>query len=307
MDEVLRWLAQGEQAKRVVSERLAASARAAIDDLATDAGVGSKEPPSPLIPAERRDAAVDEITREILAVLDLDGLARQAIGATQLAARARGGGPIGLVRTLLERGSGASQRSADPEGYLRRWRERGSLVRAANVLEQLVSSAIAAVPPRSRVGLARSHADAQPSKVLATAADRAIASAFADRAEVPTSAAWPWFGILQTVALATVLLGALWLVALWLTGGHPEPGTFQVPLLGPVAVPVVLVAGGVLGWWLLGRFLGSLARSRGRRWSADLTARLRTEVRAVVADQAMAPFEWFDEARLDLWRAAHSE
>lgn len=137
-----------------MAARLAASARAVIGDLADAAGVEGPEAPRPVVDAELRTAAVNAATRRVPATLDLPGLRTQAVAATRLAARPRGGGPVGIVRSLIARGTGQAERTADPEGHLRRWRERGSLTRAAAPVRGLVTDTLPALPPGARPGLA---------------------------------------------------------------------------------------------------------------------------------------------------------
>ena len=303
LHELDAWLTEGEDAKRLVTQRLVASGTAELAALAAAAGVDGASQPAPLISSDRRDAAVEAAAREIVAVLDLRGVERQAVAGTRLAARPRGGGPLGIARTVVERGSGLSERRGDPESYLRRWRERGSMNGAAAVLRDLILSTVRDVPPAARPSLARIGATAELAERLSAATDRAVGGATTlERA--PISRVWPLFGLAQTIATAAVLLGAAWLVALWLSGGTPAPGALEVPILGPVSIPVVLLAGGVLAWFVLGRLLGSHAGWLGRRWAGHLTSRVRAEVRDVAAG-ALAPLAEFEGARSDLWRATH--
>ena len=115
-----------------------------------------------------------EVAREVLAVVDLGGVECQAVAATRLAAAPRGGGPVGILRSLLERGTGVSERRADPEGYLRRWRDRGSLERAAKPLRDLVTEAMPRLPASARAGFAPVAGSDDVISRLAGAIDRSI-------------------------------------------------------------------------------------------------------------------------------------
>ncbi|MBA2489218.1 MAG: 50S ribosome-binding GTPase, partial [Chloroflexi bacterium] len=151
VNELRSWITDGAEAKRIVTARLAAEARAAVFALASEMGVpldGSE--PAAVVPEASRARATRETIERTLRVVDLAGLARQAEEATRAAARPRGGGPLGLLRTIAERGTGRHERRADPAGYLRRWRDRGSLVSAGEPLRDLMTMAVAGLPAQSR-------------------------------------------------------------------------------------------------------------------------------------------------------------
>src|SRR5207245_1518035 len=108
----------------------------------------------PLITDEQRAQVLADVTREAAAIIDLAGLERQAVAATRLAARPRGAGPFGLVTTFLYRATGRDRVVADPEGYLRRWRERGTLARASEPIRILVGDLLPRVPSAARGAIA---------------------------------------------------------------------------------------------------------------------------------------------------------
>ncbi|MDQ3493667.1 MAG: 50S ribosome-binding GTPase [Chloroflexota bacterium] len=300
--ELAEWLAAGQESKRVVRARLAAASGAAVQDLTVRAGL---QPGAwrPLVTDEESRAATAAMATRILAIVDLPGLSRQAVEATRLAARPRGGGPLGIVRTVLERGSGVSERRADPQGYLRRWRDRGSLMGASEPLRDLVSGAIAAVPAAIRPTLAALADTGALTTGLGEAVDRAVVSDAA-RFAAPTSRLWPFLGVAQLLATASLVLGVIWLVALAVGVGQAETPLVEVPLLGQVPLPVALVAGGILGWFVLGRVLLVHAGWLGRRWAARLRERITSEVQDSVRAAALGPLEAFDGRRHDLREAA---
>ncbi|HET8567484.1 MAG TPA: GTPase, partial [Candidatus Limnocylindria bacterium] len=82
--QVRTWIAEGADAKRVVAERIAASARDATLALAERAGVAASD--APLVAPARRELARRDLVRGSLAVLDMRGFARQAVAATRLEA-----------------------------------------------------------------------------------------------------------------------------------------------------------------------------------------------------------------------------
>jgi hypothetical protein len=299
-DAVRRWLESGVEAKRIVTGRLAAEARAAVTDLAARAGVEPGKA-APLLPPERRSQVLRDITREVMQVVDLEGLERQAVAATRLAARPRGGGPMGPVTAFIYRWSGREQVAADPAGYLRRWRQRGSLARAAEPLRRALADVLPAVPPAARPALAAATEPGPLTARLAEAIDRAVA-AQAGSFRAPRSALWWFIGIGQYIVTALLLFAALWFVALWVAGGTPV-GTVEVPLLGPVPQPVMFLFAVLLVGFVLARALGLHAGWLGRRWAR----RLRAAVSAEVEDRMsgiLGPIDGIEAARRRLATAA---
>src|SRR5438093_802573 len=172
--ELRDWIADGVQAKRIISERVATELHGAALDLATRAGVSADA--KPLLTAEQRAQVLADVTREAAAIIDLAGLERQAVAATRLAARPRGAGPFGLVTTFLYRVTGRDRVVADPEGYLRRWRERGSLARAAEPIRNVIGDLLPRVPSETRGAIA-TLVDAQALNARITGAiDAAVAT-----------------------------------------------------------------------------------------------------------------------------------
>ena len=259
------------------------------------------------MPAAARDAAAAAATLAVLRVVDLDGLRQQAVAATRAAARTRGGGPYGRIRSLIERGSGARERSADPVGYLRRWRERGTLAPAALPIRELISGALAALPPSARPGLA-SLADTETITAdLITATNRAVAGPAGRFGAQVTSRVWPIIGLLQLIATAALVLGVVWLLAAYLTHGLTPTSTVDVPFLGAVPTPAVLIVGGLFGSFLLNRLLLAHAGRLGRKWTTQVSSGIGAEVQAAIASTALARVATWDAARRALWDAARDE
>lgn len=301
--ELRAWLADGVEAREVIRRRLRRSADAAIDDLVRAAGLDPSVPPGPLVADDQRDAAISATGQAVLRILDLDGLRAQAVAATLDAARGRGAGPLGQLRRLLDRGSGRRERSADPQGHLVRWHDRGSLVPATLPVRGLIGEAVGGLPAPARTGVAAlADGDALASR-LALATDRAVAGP-TGRFEVPRGRSWPFIGVGQLLATAALIAGVVWLIAAFATGSTLPAGTFEVPIVGPMPVPAVLVLGGLFGSWILSRVLAWDARRLGHVWADRLAAEVRARVETSVTTEALAPLRAWDESRERLWRAA---
>ena len=301
--ELRAWLADGVEAREVIRRRLRRSADAAIEDLLRAAGLDASAAPRPLVSADRRDAAIAATTQAVLRVLDLDGLRAQAIAATLDTARGRGAGPLGQLRRLADRGSGRRERSADPRSHLLRWHDRGSLVPATLPVRGMIGEALGDLPAPARAGVAAlADGDALASR-LAVATDRVVAGP-SGHFEVPRSLLWPIVGVGQLLATAALIVGLVWLVAAFATGSTLPAGTVELPILGPMPVPAVLILGGLFGSWVLSRVLGWDARRLGRAWADRLAAEVRDRVEGSVTTEALAPLRTWDEARERLWQAA---
>src|SRR6266550_8268777 len=296
--ELRDWIADGVEAKRVIIERVATELQGAALDLATRAGV--VQDAKPLVTAEQRARVLADVTRESAAIIDLAGLERQAVAATRLAARPRGAGPFGLVTTFIYRASGRDRVVADPEGYLRRWRERGTLARATEPIRLLVGDLLPRVPAAARGAIA-SLIDAEALRARLTAAiDAAVATRTAD-VRAPTSAVWSVIGALQYVVTAGLLFAGLWIAAVFLL--HAPFASVYVPVLGPIPTPLVVLASLLLAGFLLARLLGAHAGLLGRRWARRLRGDLTSELDQRLRDVLFARLDTIDQARERIARA----
>jgi hypothetical protein len=302
--ELRDWLAEGVEARAVARRRLRRSADAAVGDLVRAAGMDDA-PPAPLVRPERRDAAAAETTEAVLRIVDLDGLRAQAAAATQDAARGRGGGLLGRARALLDRGSGRRESTADPQGYLIRWHDRGSLVPATLPMRQLMGEAVSALPPTARAGVAGlADGDALAAR-LGEATDRAITGP-AGRFQPPVGRAWPFIGLGQVLVTAALIAGAVWLITAFVTGSTLPAGSFEVPVVGPMPVPAVLILLGLFGGWILSRLLAWDARRLSRAWADRLASDVRSRVDEAVDDSVLGSLRGWDDARARLWQASQA-
>ena len=296
--ELRDWIVDGIEAKRVVSQRIATELHGAALDLATRAGVSADT--QPLITAEQRAQLLADVSREAAAIIDLGGLERQAIAATRLAARPRGAGPFGLVTTFLYRITGRDRVVADPEGYLRRWRERGSLARAAEPVRNLVGDLLPRVPAEARGAIAALiDADALHARITG-AIDAAVATRTAE-VRPPTSVVWSIIGALQYVVTAALLFAGLWIAAVFFL--HAPFASVDVPVLGPIPTPLVALASLLLAGYLLARLLGAHAGMLGRRWARRLRGDLTRELETRLRDVLFARIDALDAARVRVSRA----
>ena len=293
------WLQDGVAAKAVVRARIAATVVDLARRLAADAGIDPRRPVTRFLDDGPRAAAIEAATAAVLRAVDLAGLQRQAEAATRVQARSRGTGPIGHLTALIYRFSGRETHAADPDAYLMRWRERGSLGPAVESLRTSLSAPLRAASPAVRPALARTLEPAPLRQGLERAVDRAISGVGA--LEAPTSRWWSAIGFLQTLATVGMALAAAWVV-LWIVA-RPEVDSAQLPIIGAVPMPfVVLVAFIGLGY-LLARILGLHAGHVGRRWAQGVRGHLTESVASEVSQRGLAPLDALEDARTRLWTA----
>jgi len=304
VSELRHWLAEAVDAKKVVADRLVAGIRAALAALSALAGVTAASAP-PLVNDTERAIAIDRAVFEVLRVVDLPGAQRQAVAATRARARWRGTGPIGLITSVAYRLAGRERKSADPGGYLRAWRTRGSLTRAADAVRKTISDAMPGVAPGLRPRFAAATEAGTLERRLETALDRVVARQ--QDLEAPTSRVWPLLGSLQTLNTLFLIFATAWVVV-WILV-RPAVASYDVPVLGPIPAPMVLLALLLALGYVLARILSLHAGWLGRRWAKRLTDELTDTVRQAVTDEAFSPIDRIEEARTSLaaaWREAGS-
>lgn len=287
------WIAAGAEAKSVVRGRIAESLAANIRELAWQAGNGTTGWERPLLDEEGRAAAVRSATEAVFRVVDLSGLDRQAVAATQAAARSRGAGPLGRVTSFIYRASGRQTAVADPQRFLLRWRERGGVGPAVEAIRESIAEPIRNAPPALRPALAATLEPTRMRTGLESALDRALAGLGA--LEPPTSRWWPVIGFIQTLATLGIVLSAVWVV-LWILV-RPVTASVQLPLIGPVPMPFVALVGFLLAGYVVARVLGAHARWVGKRWGARVRQRVADAIEGEVRDRGFRRVDALDDAR----------
>jgi len=254
-------------AKALVTARLATDAREAVAEVARALGV---EPGAyrPLLEPGRRDAAIREAVTGGLAVVDPPGVARQVRTAVMARARRTGGSLLSRVVRLLSWMTGHHARTADPAAYLRAWRSRGTLGRMLNPVRASLLEAARGVPAESRAAVLRAIDADDLEPTIVRALDRVTREA-SEGVRVPGSILWPVIGAVQLVIGAVFAFAVAWYATLFLAGGVVPVTTAEMPLLGAVPLPLLMLAGSLAASAVLGFLLslhaGWIGRRRGRR------------------------------------------
>ena len=213
---------------------------------------------------------------------------------------------MGHVTSFIYRASGRKRVAADPAAFLRRWSERGTLARPAEPLRALLVEILNAVPPGARPPLAALGEPAAVQTRIRSAVDKAIATTEAGMT-TPHSAVWWVLGVLQYLVTGVLLFTGLWFALLLFT--PVTVGVVVLPAIGPVPVPLVLLAGTLLVGYILARLLGAHAGWLGRRWAGRMSSAMAADIADRLGTDLFAPIAAVDAARDRLrsaWRGARS-
>jgi hypothetical protein len=298
LSELRGWVTAQVEAKRIVRDRLVATLSTTLDGLARQARIDPTSAAEPFLRPGPRRAAIEAVNNAVLSAIDLPALEQQAVAATRARARARGTGPIGLITSTIYRLSGREAQVADPDRYLVRWREHGSLAPAVDALRQALTEPIREASPQVRPALAATVEPTRLRRRLEHAVDRAIGRR--DR-PVPSSRLWPVIGLLQTVATWAIMLSVAWIV-MWILA-RPPVSSIEVPVLGPIPMPFAALVVSLAAGYLFARILGLHAGWVGRRWATRLRREITAAVERELTERAFEPLDRLEVARHELWSA----
>jgi GTP-binding protein EngB required for normal cell division len=302
IDRLRHELAESGHAKVIIATKLETDRARAADRLARSVGIDPEAGYRPLLADSVREAREREAVAGALALVDRKGLAHQIAGAVMYRARIGGGSILSRIVGLIGTFTGRRRRVADPAAYLRGWRTRGSLGRVLNPLRTALVEAAGGVPPSSRGqvldALGAPGADVDVVRVI----DRTVIGAGAE-IELPRSLLWPVIGVLQVIVGAVLLFAAAWIVVLFVAGGAVPVATVDAPLIGPIPMPLALLAGSALVSAALGWVLGLHAGWIGRRVAARIGERTESAVREAIIHDAFAGLDRVEEARRRIARA----
>lgn len=296
IDRLRSELADAAHAKVIIAAKLEADRAAAAESLARAVGIDPAVGYAPMLSGERHAELVRTAIAGALTLVDPEGLAKQVSAAVLHRARVGGGSFLGRVIALLGSLTGQRQRRADPGAYLDGWRSRGALGRALNPVREAMVEAAASVPPESRGRVLEALGAPSVERDLERLLDRET-HASATSLEVPGSPVWPVIGALQVVAGAVLLFAVAWLVTLFVAGGGATVATFEVPILGPLPIPLALLTAAVLASALLGWLLSLHASWMGRRVAGRIAARVEESVREAIVRDGFASLDRVEAVR----------
>ncbi len=289
-------LAQAADAKAIVAARVATDAAARIEELARAAGLDPDRPHTPLLTPVERETAVKEAVAGAMAVVDLDGVSRQMQEAVMHRAQRRGGSLLARILSLLSLITGRKSRKADPDAYLVDWRRRGSLGHVLNPVRSALVKAVGSLPAQTRPSVLANLGAEDVETAVTRALDRSTRHA-AGEMTVPGSFLWPVVGFFQLFFGAVLLFAAAWYLVLIFGPGQLSVATIEVPYLGPVPTPLVLLTGSLALSILFGFLLKLHAAWIGRRIGREAAARVRKSVAEAVTTAGFAGLDRVEDAR----------
>ena len=84
---------------------------------------------------------------------------------------------------------------------------------------------------------------------------------------------------------------------------RPEVASYDLPVLGPVPAPIVLLFAALAIGYVLARLVSLHAGWLGRRWAKRIGARITDAVRQRVVDELLVPLDRFEASRAALNKA----
>ncbi|HEU4749786.1 MAG TPA: hypothetical protein VFT54_01890, partial [Acidimicrobiia bacterium] len=305
VDALRTELSEAADAKSIVAAKLATDAAAEIGRIARAAGLDPPAVHRPLLSDQDRAAATSDAVAGALTVVDVPGVSKQVEAAVLHHARRQGGSLLARIVTLLSWITGRKKRKADPAAYLLDWRRRGTLGHTLNPVRAALVKAAAALPAAGRPPMLTALGAETAEPAVTRALDQSTRSAATDL-RITGSWLWPLVGFLQMTAAAVLLFGIAWYLTIIFGPGGLLVGTVDIPYLGAVPMPLVLVTASLAFSLLLGFFLSLHAGLVGRRLGHKVTARVATAVDEAVSTAGFAALDRVEDARRRIAQAASS-
>jgi GTP-binding protein EngB required for normal cell division len=299
-------LARAADGKAIVAAKLATDATTQLVAIARAAGLEPGEPHVPLLTTGERDQATADVVKGALTVIDLEGVSRQMQEAVLHRARRQGGSLLARILALLSLITGRKTRKADPAAYLLDWRRRGSLGHVLNPVRSALIKAAGSVPGTTRPSILNTMGVHNVETEVTRALDRSTRQA--SRAlTVPNSSIWPVVGFAQLILGAVALFATAWYLIVIFGPGELPVSTIDVPFLGAVPTPLVLMTGGLILSLVLGFLLRIHAARIGRRLGVEIAARVREEVVQSITLAGFGGVDAVESARRRLASMANKE
>jgi GTP-binding protein EngB required for normal cell division len=298
-DDLRAELNRAAEGKAIVAAKLATDADAEIDGIARAAGLEPGRPHSPLLPAEERDVAIAAAVKGAMSLVDPPGVSRQMEEAVLHRARRQGGSLLARILTVLSMVTGRKRRKADPGAYLLDWRRRGTLGHILNPVRSALVEAARAVPAATRPAVLNTLGVDNAETEVTRALDRSTRQ-LAGELTVPRSILWPLIGFVQLLSGAVLLFAIAWyLIVIFGPGGLPV-ATIDVPYLGPVPTPLLLITGSLALSLFLGFVLTVHARWIGRRAGHEVATRVGEAVSQSITTVGFAGLDAVEATRRQL-------
>ena len=217
---------------------------------------------------EGMEAYAAEAAAAATDLIDPLGLALQVKTAYRERARDLAGSLLGRTMGLIGMITGRRSKQANPGRFVKAWRERGDLARATLPIRRAYVEASESLGPTSQMALMSRLNPEWVRTKLAEALD-ATASATALETKIRTPGSWRVLATMQWVATVAFLLSLVWIALLIFGPGDLPVGEIEVPILGPLPTPIVVLASALLASvllaWLAGIHSSVIGARAGRR------------------------------------------
>ncbi len=294
--EVKETIRKEADAKKAIADSIRYEAALRIAEIGVDVGIVSEQQFEPLL----SDADIDRFTGEAmdsaLEMVDPQGLSGQVRKSYREHFNLVAGSLLGRLLSLVRLASGNRRRTANPKSYLLNWRTRGDLGRVVNPVRAAYLKATETLGPDARAVVLGHHQPDQVRRSLEVAIDRATTQT-GKLVDSPRSRLLVVLAPLQWVATVGFLAGLAWYLLIILGPSDLAVGTVEIPLLGPVPMPLVLM----LASLTLSFVVGLLARVTATVISAKrarlLKQTLESELSKTMREQSFQPLIEIDAKR----------
>jgi hypothetical protein len=219
-------------------------------------------------------------------------------------ARRYGGSLLARILSLLSLFTGRKRRQADPAAYLVGWRRRGSISHVLNPVRSALIKAAGAVPAATRPMMLKALGAEAAETAITRALDRSTRQA-ASELTVPSSTLWPIVGFLQLLSGAVLLFAIAWYLTVIFGPGGLLVATVDIPYLGPVPMPLLLIAGSLALSLFLGFVLALHAGWIGRRIGGKVVTLVAEAVSESITAVGFGGLDAVEDARRRLAAAAN--
>ena len=165
-----------------------------------------------------------------------------------------------------------------------------------NPVNAALLDATTSLPSSSRGPLVATLGAAELEEEMGRALDAVAREAAADL-HIGGSILWPLVGAVQLAIGAVFAFAIAWYVTLFVSQGQVPVSTVEVPILGPLPLPLVLLVASVLASAVIGALLSLHAGWIGRRIGGRVAERVRTAVASSVAETGFGGLERVEQAR----------
>ncbi len=297
IDSLLEHIRQESDAKSVIVSQLAARISDTVGHMSSEVGHAGM--------LQNLDGHLERATQGALEIFDADGLARQTRTAYRERGRDRAGSLLGRAGGLLRMITGKRAREANPSRFAKGWHERGDLARVVLPAREAYLDAGSGVSGNARAGL-MGRFDPESIRSGVSAALDQSASAVAAEIKLKTPWLWNVLATLQWVATVVFLLAIVWILLLTFGPGDIPVGDIDVPIVGPLPAPIVVLAGSLLASVIIAAVVGVHSSLIGAR-AGRRARKLATEaVSKSIDDEVFTPLREVEKARAALRQIAGS-